>query len=129
MIAISDKNMKRPSKAPIWLSLAFPGAGQACQKRWVSAAIFGGLTLVCLILMTSTIFIIVINGVEFLTNMNENEEPVLPMRRLVVLAGVVLIVIILGLLDTVVAYLRASKEWTRARMDESMSASKTEDME
>jgi hypothetical protein len=129
MVEIADTGMKRPSKTPIWLSLAFPGAGQVAQKRWVSAIIFGGLTLVCLILMTSTIFVVVRNGVEFLTHFNEVEAPVLPTQRLIALAGLVVIVIILGVIDTVLAYLRASKDWTRARMDESMSESKTEDME
>lgn len=120
---MSETVEKKPGKLPILLSMVFPGLGQVFEKRWISAVIFGAPTLICMYCMTVTSATVVSNGFEFLANMNDIDHPDLPIRSLLVQSGVITALVIVSVIDVVVAYLRASKEWTRKRVAEAVSQS------
>lgn len=106
----------KPSKWAVFLSMIFPGAGQLMQKRWISAAVFMGLSLVCLTVFFSAAIKIMINGLMVGIDFNNYQETELPTGLLLRSAGAVIILYIAGLVDTVAGHLRLCSEWTRKRI-------------
>lgn len=114
----------RPPRTAIWLSLVFPGAGQVYQKRWIPAVIFLVSTTVCLFLVFGVFSLMVFEGIQFLSSLNQCEQPPdLHIRQLLVLTGVVILIFLAGLVDTVTAYFRQIKEFTRHKIDQSLESS------
>lgn len=112
--------VKSPSKTTIWLGLVFPGMGQAVQGRWLAAVAFGIPAVICLIGLFMTFFQMLVNGLRFLNDINEVNQPEFPIQRLIELVSAVIVIIIGSVIDASMAHSRACKQFNRVGRAESI---------
>ena len=109
-----------PSRAPVYLSaLLMPGAGQFAQRRWLPALLFSITFLVCFGAMAWEI----LRGTfTFAMSIMDPAQPyaTLSWKRILLALGLGLIVYVIGLCDTYLAYLRESRAWGERQMEEKL---------
>jgi hypothetical protein len=95
-----------PSRAPILMTLMYPGIGQLLQERWLAAAI-------CLISFTAAFGLLVADVVRvgfvyfsFLNDINTAAPPTTPIKRMVITLITGILVYMGALIDVLIAHRR-----------------------
>ena len=114
-----ENNTPGPSRLPIYLSaLLMPGAGQFVQRRWLSAFFFALAFLVCFGYLTVVVVQYVMGFIKDI--LRGTERPPIPLMGLLLALGLSLIIYVIGLCDTYLAYLRECRVWGERRMQETL---------
>jgi len=110
-----------PARMAIWLSaLAFPGAGQFAQRRWVPATLYTLAFSVCLTLLTVTALTPILHNLKTALTLAEQGmappfEPI-PMPRILFWFGLSVAIYGMGLTDTILAHGRLRRQWAEQRI-------------
>jgi len=114
-----ENNPPGPSRLPIYLSaLLMPGAGQFLQRRWLSAFFFAMAFLVCFGFFAVVLVHYVMGFLKDV--LGSGDRPPMPLMRILLPVGLSLVLYIIGLCDTYLAYLRECRVWGERRMEETL---------
>lgn len=107
---------KKPGRMPIYLSaLAFPGAGQFLQKRWIPAIIYTVISFSC-------VFYVIIRlltmWISFLTSAIDNKPFIIPsFSNFLEPVGIFLCVYIVSVVDAAIAYRKGCRLHAERQLD------------
>jgi hypothetical protein len=112
---MEDREARKPGRYPLMLSAVLPGLGQAAQRRWAAAGVFGlgglftaGMFFVCAFRIISAYY-------HMWLDFDTYQVPALPLRAAAAYFIAALLVYAAGLLDTWLAYRRACADWARRK--------------
>ena len=114
-----------PSKLPIYLSaLLIPGAGQFVQRRWISAVFYSSTSLLCLVFFLIGVARSIISYLQLLWAVMNNEPSPsthgILWRAILVPLGLVVMLYLIGLCDTYLAYLRDCRRWGEKKLEDKL---------
>lgn len=122
---LETEDPTKPSKTPVYLSaVLFPGAGQFAQRRWIPAIILLSLTSLSLLAPLVRIGKFVADNIHAVRVFKTTGDviPVQPLdfQHVVLPLLFAVILYVIGLADTLLAYMRECREWGEKRMEEKL---------
>lgn len=107
----------------IYLSaFAFPGLGQFVQRRWFAGALFAVTFGICVTMVFIKLFCPLFANMNAVLNFAEQmpAEPFqeISLKDFFMLFGITVLVYAIGLVDTILAHRRRTRQWLAARRDE-----------
>jgi formylglycine-generating enzyme required for sulfatase activity len=127
MTSVETTASDAPSRLPIYLSaLLIPGAGQFLQRRWLPAFFFSISFLFFFVFLVVEVGRCVISVIQstlaFMQGDPDRPYINLCSRKVLLPLGLSLIIYIMGLCDTYLAYLRECRAWGERRMEEKLKS-------
>ncbi|MBA4388447.1 MAG: hypothetical protein C0404_10735 [Verrucomicrobia bacterium] len=119
---VLEEDSSRPSRTPIYLSAAlYPGAGQFAQRRWFPAIVLATLTTLSLIAPFIELAEYISCNIKALRSFTADGlvVPVQPMnlKHILLPFGFAVILYVIGLADTMLAYMRECRDWGERRLE------------
>jgi formylglycine-generating enzyme required for sulfatase activity len=116
------KDAAAPGVMPIILSAAQPGVGQFMQRRWIAGTFYCVAFMVCLILVVIPIFKALWQywqtAFEFLDRQPNQSIAGISWRSVAIPLVTGMVIWIVGIVDTFIAYRHDCEAWSRRKFDE-----------
>ena len=113
---------QKPTKQAIYLSAFLPGLGQFCQGRWLVGLIFLGLFVACFLGMAILVFRYLYGNLtvalESAAGDMSGEFLRSPLAPIVVYLVLALLIYVISICDTMLAYIRIYRAWAQQHLVE-----------